>query len=469
LDLVQRHIALAPKEKERLSDYLVDKLEELPSRKSVKKAIKYGLVFLNGEIGFTGDWVSEKDIIELYDKEFKETPFELKLHVEHECNDYAIVLKPAGLKVSGNDYKTLQNALTFNLQKAEGKYALKIPRPAHRLDVPTSGLVLVAKTYTFLQHAFKLFENREIEKKYVAIVQGEVPLSGKVELDIEGKTALSLYERIKTVGSVKNEILSWVELSPKTGRTHQLRIHMASLSCPIVGDKQYATEGTLAHKGLFLAAVELSFKDLDNELKTVRINPPDKFIALWNREGNWSDRVSKQKRLKEILLNDQSYDLILEAVQSIDQENCWLSAGFVRNKVWDVLHDQHTKLDDVDVIYLNHDNLNKSEEEKIEERLRKAQPNIKWSVKNQARMGSKHGHGRYVSIKQAMSYWPETATSIAVRLNKENSLDIISSYGLDDLFNMIVRPSVNASKEVFENRLELKQWTSKWKKLTISS
>ena len=99
--------------------------------------------------------------------------------------------------------------------------------------------------------------------------------------------SLSYYKTIKTVKSLKSKNLSLVELSPKTGRTHQLRIHMSSIGFPILGDKLYGKEGNvLEGKGLFLCALELVLKHpVTRDPLTVKTEIPYKFNSLLDREA----------------------------------------------------------------------------------------------------------------------------------------------------------------------------------------
>lgn len=99
------------------------------------------------------------------------------------------------------------------------------------------------------------------------------------------------------MNSLKNETLSLVELSPKTGRTHQLRIHCKYIGHPIVGDKIYGEEGNVMnHKGLFLAAKSIAFEHpITKEAMMIEINQPDKFDALLKREEAWWMRIDDSR------------------------------------------------------------------------------------------------------------------------------------------------------------------------------
>lgn len=286
--LLQSHIVNSNEpEGTRLIDYIIDLFPQVPSKKRAKKAIKSGAIRLNEEIIETGRWIKKGDTIKLFDLE--ETPpkvFAMKIDVIYEDDYLAIVWKPAGLKVSGNQYKTLHNTLAHNLSKSSQEDALPWPLATHRLDVPTSGLVLIAKTIAARRALGQLFEHKKIAKTYFAIVIGNIDEFGTIDNDIEGKKSISNFKKVRQVPSLRNEWLSLVKLEPITGRTHQLRIHLAGIGHPIMGDKLYGDEGNImGHKGLFLASVGLSFEHpLTGESINIKQVAPDKFYSLLKRE-----------------------------------------------------------------------------------------------------------------------------------------------------------------------------------------
>lgn len=199
----------------------------------------------------------------------------------------AIINKPAGISVSGNQYKTIVNALGFNLKVSNQKDALNWPLPVHRLDNQTSGLLIIAKTVMARIKLGRAFENKQIKKKYQAIVIGKTDPKGSVNYKIGEKEAFSEYKTLQTVKSLKNDYLSLLELIPSTGRTHQLRIHCAkALGTPILGDKIYGKPNLiLKHKGLFLCAVALDFvHPITTEELKIRIATPHKFIKRLENE-----------------------------------------------------------------------------------------------------------------------------------------------------------------------------------------
>ncbi|MEM6317104.1 MAG: RluA family pseudouridine synthase [Bacteroidota bacterium] len=246
----------------RLSDYAVGIFPQIPSRKGIKKAIKRGEIHCNGIVGQTGTWVKGGDQLTLVELDEKPRKiYQLALDIVYEDDELAVILKPAGLLVSGNQFHTVQNALPFNLQPSESVDAYQLPKPIHRLDHATSGLLLVAKTRSAHQHLAQQFKEKTIQKKYQAIVVGQPKKpEGAINEPIDGKEAHTFYKVVKTVPSLKVKHLSLMNLFPQTGRTHQLRIHLADLGHPILGDTLYHGDAPLLKgKGLFLCAVALTF------------------------------------------------------------------------------------------------------------------------------------------------------------------------------------------------------------------
>ncbi|MGB0897186.1 MAG: pseudouridine synthase [Flavobacteriaceae bacterium] len=150
--------------------------------------------------------------------------------------------------------------------------------PIHRLDRKTSGIILCAKDKLYVSKFQQLFIANQIHKTYVGLVRGFCPESGEINTPVKGrdanthKDALTHFKRLKTVESsiavhpYNSSRYSWVELYPKTGRLHQLRIHMNKISHPLIGDPKYgdrhhnrmfANEFDCSH--LFLHAKQLEF------------------------------------------------------------------------------------------------------------------------------------------------------------------------------------------------------------------
>ena len=284
---LQKHIARL-ETTSRLSDYAVGIFDAIPTRKGIKKAIKKGAIYVNDEVGKTGTWVQKGDEVVLYDLD--ESPhkvYEFDLPIVYEDDAIALINKPGGIAISGNFYKTVQNALPYNLTKSTATDALSIPRPVHRIDAATCGLLLIAKTKSAHLHLSKQFEQKTIQKQYQAIVIGKLPKQGRIETPIDNKPSTTIYEQVEVIPSLKNTFLTLVNLYPVTGRTHQLRKHLTGLNHPILGDKLYGKEGLILwKKGLFLCAISLSFQHpTTSKAMHIRIEPPNKFRAILEREA----------------------------------------------------------------------------------------------------------------------------------------------------------------------------------------
>lgn len=285
--VLKTHIVPTGTAQARFSDYACGIFEQLPSRKGVKKAIKKGSLQLNGHPAPTGRWVQAGDVITLVDLE--ETPpkaYDFSLEIVYEDDYLAIINKPAGVRVSGNQFRTIANMLSGNIQASPLPDALKWPKPVHRLDAPTSGLLMIAKTAQAHMSLGQQLENKRIQKTYHAIVKETPSAQGHIHAPIDGQTAHSEFQLQQTVPSLRNNTVSLVKLWPYTGRTHQLRIHMAHLGHPIIGDTQYGEKGnTLLHKGLFLAATSLVLPHpITGKVLEINIPVPHKFISLLERE-----------------------------------------------------------------------------------------------------------------------------------------------------------------------------------------
>jgi len=285
---ITTHTVQKIKEPIRLSDYCVSIFDKyIPSRKGIKKAFKRGAFYLNGELAKSGDWAKEGQQIELKDLELTPPkPYEMDLEIIFEDEHFAIINKPAGISVSGNQYNTIQNVVIDSIKISIKKDALKWTRPVHRLDNQTSGLLVIAKTASAIINLSKQFENKKVKKKYRAIVMGEPPINGEINLPIDDKESTSLFKRIETIDSLQSGKLSLIELEPLTGRTHQLRIHCNESGFQILGDKLHCNkENILLHKGLFLAAIELKLTHPETNKEMIfSTNQPSKFDSLIERE-----------------------------------------------------------------------------------------------------------------------------------------------------------------------------------------
>ncbi|WP_109621120.1 RluA family pseudouridine synthase [Sediminitomix flava] len=288
MNIIQSHTIPANPPRLRLLDYSLEVIDTIVSRNGIKKALKKGALRLNGKMASGSEWIEEGLVITLIDLEEKAPKvFPLQLDVLYEDDDLAVIYKPAGIMVSGNAFRTIENALQGNLKPSEAKDALKWPKPVHRLDAPTSGLLVIAKSVKARVELGKQFEQKTIKKRYQAVVTGKLSEErGHIYTPIEGKECHSEFIVEKCVRSLSNEYLSLVSLFPHTGKTHQLRIHMSESGHPIMGDQMYGKEGKmLKGKGLFLTAVELWFPHpITQKVMQIGVKTPNKFHSLLERE-----------------------------------------------------------------------------------------------------------------------------------------------------------------------------------------
>jgi len=275
---------------ERLDVFASVTFPQIASRKGAHKLAKRGLLLVNGTPGEPHRRLRAGDDIALLADLRPVVPvYSLPLAVVHEDDWLAVVDKPAGIPVSGNYVRTLERALPAHLRPSSQPDALPSPRPVHRLDSPTQGLVLVAKTASALVELSRQFADRLVHKRYRALCLGLLEGEGQIDQEVDGRPAVTRYCAVLHTPSPTTEWLTTVDLFPATGRTHQLRRHLASLGHPILGDRQYTTGKVLRGKGLFLAALALRFSHpATNAACVFEIPEPAKFASFRTRdERRW--------------------------------------------------------------------------------------------------------------------------------------------------------------------------------------
>jgi 23S rRNA pseudouridine1911/1915/1917 synthase len=241
----------------RLDHVLVDQLQDY-SRSRVQKWIRQGDVRVNDVIVTkTGYALEGGEVVQVLIPAISDsnlTPEAIPLDVIFENEDLLVINKPPGMVVhpsAGHDSGTLVHAVLAHAPDLEGVGGERRPGVVHRLDKDTSGVILFAKndvTHQFLQRQFKA---RSVEKTYLALVDGHPPTpSGRIEGAIgrdpkrrqkmamvpetRGKQAFTTYHTLE-----KYADHTFLEVLLETGRTHQIRVHMAFLGCPVVGDRVY--------------------------------------------------------------------------------------------------------------------------------------------------------------------------------------------------------------------------------------
>ncbi|KYD04105.1 hypothetical protein B4102_3325 [Heyndrickxia sporothermodurans] len=153
--------------------------------------------------------------------------------------------------------------------------------------------------------------------------------------------------------------------------------------------------------------------------------------------------IKNKEDIVNVIREDEWMMILLKAVNTLNLPDWWICAGFVRSKIWDVLHNfcTRTPIPDIDVIYFDPTNIDESVEKKIEEKLKLLVPQIPWSVKNQARMHIKNNMSPYSSSVDGISKFPETVTSLGVKLDEKENLLLTAPWGIVDVVNLVCIPS----------------------------
>ncbi len=240
---------------DRLDKFILKSVPDL-SRTRIQKLIEDNLILINSEKVKSGYKLKKSDKVSVSIPELEEIalkPEKIKLDIVYEDKDLIVINKPTGMVThpgSGITEGTLVNALLHHCKSTlSGINGVQRPGIVHRLDKETSGLIIVCKNDKSHTGVAEQFHNRTIEKYYYAIVHGNMKFTiGKINRPIgrdkvkrhkmaiikDGKPAITHWNVIKS-----DQNYTFIECKLETGRTHQIRVHMASIGYPIVGDKTY--------------------------------------------------------------------------------------------------------------------------------------------------------------------------------------------------------------------------------------
>jgi len=159
----------------------------------------------------------------------------------------------------------------------------------------------------------------------------------------------------------------------------------------------------------------------------------------------------------------------LRAAKSLDLPDWLIAAGFVRNLVWSNVFGKDAPLNDIDIIYHCISDTSEERDSLLERQLYAIEPELPWSVKNQARMHLKNGDAPYANTLEAMAYWPEKQTAIGVMLDSNEDLVLRHSFDLDLQFNGRIDHNPARSVDVFKARVASKGWLQSWPALQVKT
>lgn len=179
-----------------------------------------------------------------------------------------------------------------------------------------------------------------------------------------------------------------------------------------------------------------------------------------------------EKDILNLIEKDEWMMNILRVAEKLNFPDWVIGAGFVRNKVWDYLHGLERKevdTNDIDLVYYDPEGNDQKTDEELSEKLKK-ETDINWEIVNEVYAHRWNNLPPYKSTTDALSQWPETATGIGVRL-QNGKLELVAPHGIDDLINLIVRPSPKFPDgiEKVRERAEKKEWFAKWPKLQMAN
>ncbi|MBC7801629.1 MAG: nucleotidyltransferase family protein [Gemmatimonadaceae bacterium] len=174
--------------------------------------------------------------------------------------------------------------------------------------------------------------------------------------------------------------------------------------------------------------------------------------------------------LRALLRADPMRMRIVECLRTLRLPDAWVGAGVVRSAVWDHVHGRPPgrTFADVDVIWFDP---SADRDDELDRSMHALEPDILWSVTNQAHIHAANGDPPYVSATDAMRFWPETATAVAVRLEYDDSIGIAAPFGLDDLFGLVLRPTppfAAARIRIVQQRIVGKRWREIWPRLSVA-
>ena len=254
-------------------DVFLEAMDPDLTRSRIQNLIRDGLVTVNGSVKKTGYKVRTGDSILEEVPEVKAldaVPQEMQLDIVYEDDDLAVVNKPRGMVVhpaAGHEDGTLVNGLMFHFRDSlSGINGVLRPGIVHRIDKDTSGLLVICKSDAAHLGISRLLETHDIERVYHTVVHGRLPHpEGTIDAPIgrmkadrkkytvteDGRRAVTHFRVLEEFGS-----FSYLEIKLETGRTHQIRVHMASIGHPVLGDPLYGPSRETTSKAKLLEKMD---------------------------------------------------------------------------------------------------------------------------------------------------------------------------------------------------------------------
>lgn len=273
-------ITLHAEVRERLDKYVALQVPAL-SRTAAQRLIVDGLITVGGESVTVAHRLRQGDEIVVRIPEVEAAVLEaesIPLSIVYEDDDVIVIDKPAGLVVHpavGHDHGTLVNALLAYAPQIRDAGEAQRPGIVHRLDKDTSGLIVVAKHDLAHHELQRQFKSRLVEKQYIALAEGhittdEMIVDAPIGRDTahrkrmavvgNGRAARTRFVVTTRLRDAEHQAFTLLDAHPRTGRTHQIRVHLASIQHPLVGDKVYGRKKpSLSIMRHFLHAAGLAF------------------------------------------------------------------------------------------------------------------------------------------------------------------------------------------------------------------
>jgi 23S rRNA pseudouridine1911/1915/1917 synthase len=266
MDKKKEFVVTQEEENSRLDQLLVKKLTDT-SRTHIKKLIENKLIKIDNQPTKAHHKVKAGEKIEIYEPPPKSNEIisqKIDLQILYEDSDILVINKPAGLLVHPTGKRscgTLVNALAYHFGQLPSLGSQERWGIVHRLDEGTSGVMVVAKTEPALRNLSEQFKKRKVKKEYLALVKGVMELDeGVIDVPIgrhhEKRQRMSVRYISSKIARTNWKVIerfkksTLVSLRPETGRTHQLRVHMAHIGHPILGDKEYGVPAPITHQAL---------------------------------------------------------------------------------------------------------------------------------------------------------------------------------------------------------------------------